>query len=174
MRVLSGIQPSGSLHLGNYFGMMSKMIAYQEESELFCFIANYHALTTNEDPDALREAMIAMMKPVMPLLFPRLMPGMMPKVMPAMLAAVNQRIDMPQEMVDKANEQMDNFCKMMEDRGIIVDRVTVHPYLEGVNSYGTPDWTQLNGRGINNPRDLFLPVGNEIMEAPGTLRSRWY
>ena len=46
MRVLSGIQPSGSLHLGNYFGMMSKMIAYQEESELFCFIANYHAQTS--------------------------------------------------------------------------------------------------------------------------------
>ena len=35
MRVLSGIQPSGSLHLGNYFGMMSKMIAHQEEAELF-------------------------------------------------------------------------------------------------------------------------------------------
>ena len=49
MRVLSGIQPSGSLHLGNYFGMMSKMIAYQEESELFCFIANYHAQTSLSD-----------------------------------------------------------------------------------------------------------------------------
>jgi tryptophanyl-tRNA synthetase len=49
MRILSGIQPSGSLHLGNYFGMMSKMIAYQEESELFCFIANYHAQTSVSD-----------------------------------------------------------------------------------------------------------------------------
>ncbi len=53
MRVLSGIQPSGSLHLGNYFGMMSKMIAYQEESELFCFIANYHAQTSLSDGKAL-------------------------------------------------------------------------------------------------------------------------
>jgi tryptophanyl-tRNA synthetase len=53
MRVLSGIQPSGSLHLGNYFGMMSKMIAYQEESELFCFIANYHAQTSVSDGKAL-------------------------------------------------------------------------------------------------------------------------
>ena len=53
MRVLSGIQPSGSLHLGNYFGMMSKMIQYQEESELFCFIANYHAQTTVSDGKAL-------------------------------------------------------------------------------------------------------------------------
>ena len=49
MRVLSGIQPSGSLHLGNYFGMMSKMIAYQEQEELFCFIANYHAQTSLND-----------------------------------------------------------------------------------------------------------------------------
>ena len=46
MRVLSGIQPSGTLHLGNYFGMMLRMIKYQNENELFCFIANYHALTT--------------------------------------------------------------------------------------------------------------------------------
>ena len=53
LRVLSGIQPSGVLHLGNYFGMMSRMIRYQDENELFCFIANYHALTTLPDPDTL-------------------------------------------------------------------------------------------------------------------------
>ncbi len=49
MRVLSGIQPSGSLHLGNYFGMMKKMIDYQQNEELFCFIANYHAMTSVSD-----------------------------------------------------------------------------------------------------------------------------
>ncbi len=49
MRVLSGIQPSGSFHLGNYFGMIQKMIAYQERAELFCFIANLHAMTTVYD-----------------------------------------------------------------------------------------------------------------------------
>ncbi|HER63409.1 MAG TPA: tryptophan--tRNA ligase [Desulfobacteraceae bacterium] len=53
MRILSGIQPSGSLHLGNYFGMMKKMIAYQEQEELFCFIANYHAQTSLSDGKAL-------------------------------------------------------------------------------------------------------------------------
>ncbi len=53
MRVLSGIQPSGALHLGNYFGMMQKMIAYQEQEELFCFIANYHAQTSLSDGKAL-------------------------------------------------------------------------------------------------------------------------
>jgi tryptophanyl-tRNA synthetase len=49
MRILSGIQPSGALHLGNYFGMMEKMINYQEQEELFCFIANYHAMTSLND-----------------------------------------------------------------------------------------------------------------------------
>ena len=80
----------------------------------------------------------------------------------------------PQEMVDAANEQMDSFVKMLEKRGIIVDRVDVHPYLAEVQSFGTPDWTQLNFRGTNCPRDLFLPVGNEIVEASGVLRSRWF
>jgi len=53
LRVLSGIQPSGSLHLGNYFGMMLRMIQYQAENELFCFIANYHALTTSPSKESL-------------------------------------------------------------------------------------------------------------------------
>jgi glycine amidinotransferase len=80
----------------------------------------------------------------------------------------------PQAMVEEANAQMDYFVTTMEKRGIIVDRVEVHPRLAEVEAFSTPDWTQLNGRGINNPRDLFLPVGNEIMEATGSIRSRWY
>lgn len=54
MRVLSGIQPSGALHLGNYFAMMKRMIAYQKNHELFCFIVNYHALTTVKDAEKLK------------------------------------------------------------------------------------------------------------------------
>lgn len=54
-RVLSGIQPSGQLHLGNYFGMMSRMIHYQEKNDLFCFIVNYHAMTTMQDGTLLKE-----------------------------------------------------------------------------------------------------------------------
>ncbi len=80
----------------------------------------------------------------------------------------------PQELIDKANEQMDYFVKVMEDRGILVERVEVHPYLEEVRPFGTPDWTVTNFRGTNCPRDLFVPVGNEIMEATGVLRSRWF
>src|SRR5256885_5767063 len=55
MRILSGIQPSGVLHIGNYFGMMRPGIALQAEGEAFYFIADYHALTSVRDPRMLRE-----------------------------------------------------------------------------------------------------------------------
>ena len=48
-RILSGVQPSGKLHLGNYFGAIRQHIALQEEAECFYFIADYHALTTVAD-----------------------------------------------------------------------------------------------------------------------------
>ncbi len=54
MRILSGIQPSGKLHIGNYFGMMRPAIELQEKGEAYLFIADYHALTTVDDPDKLR------------------------------------------------------------------------------------------------------------------------
>src|ERR1700704_4899488 len=55
MRILSGIQPTGILHIGNYFGMMRQAIALQDEGEAFYFIADYHALTSVRDSDTLRE-----------------------------------------------------------------------------------------------------------------------
>ena len=55
MRILSGIQPSGILHIGNYFGMMRPAIALQAEGETFYFIADYHALTSVKNPALLRE-----------------------------------------------------------------------------------------------------------------------
>jgi tryptophanyl-tRNA synthetase len=55
MRILSGIQPSGILHIGNYFGMIQPAVALQDEGECFYFVANYHALTSLRDPKALRE-----------------------------------------------------------------------------------------------------------------------
>jgi tryptophanyl-tRNA synthetase len=50
VRILSGIQPSGALHLGNYFGMMSPAIELQEQGEALYFIANYHSMTSLLDP----------------------------------------------------------------------------------------------------------------------------
>src|SRR6476660_2020153 len=54
-RILSGVQPSGKLHLGNYFGAIRQHIALQDEGECFYFIADYHALTTVRE-DVQREA----------------------------------------------------------------------------------------------------------------------
>jgi len=55
MRILSGIQPSGSPHIGNYFGMMQPAIRLQDEGEAFYFIADYHALTSTHDAVTLRQ-----------------------------------------------------------------------------------------------------------------------
>ncbi len=46
MRILSGLQPSGALHLGNYFGMMKPALELQEQGEAYYFIANYHSMTS--------------------------------------------------------------------------------------------------------------------------------
>ena len=53
MRVLSGIQPSGKLHIGNYYGAMRQQLQLQAEHSCFFFIADYHALTSNPSPDEL-------------------------------------------------------------------------------------------------------------------------
>ncbi len=55
MRVLSGIQPSGRPHLGNYFGALRQYVSLQEGNDCFYFIASYHALTAVQDAKLLRE-----------------------------------------------------------------------------------------------------------------------
>src|SRR5215472_13003252 len=55
MRILSGIQPSGTLHVGNYFGMMKPAIELQEKGEAYYFIANYHSMTSLFDPEERRK-----------------------------------------------------------------------------------------------------------------------
>jgi tryptophanyl-tRNA synthetase len=55
MRILSGIQPSGALHLGNYFGMMRPAVELQEKGEAFYFIADYHSMTSLFDASERRK-----------------------------------------------------------------------------------------------------------------------
>ena len=55
-RSLSGIQPSGTLHLGNYFGAMKQFIENQDKYEGFYFVADYHSLTSLTKPELLRES----------------------------------------------------------------------------------------------------------------------
>lgn len=54
MRILSGLQPSGRLHIGNYFGMMDAALRLQHEGDAYYFIADYHSLTSIHDGKLLR------------------------------------------------------------------------------------------------------------------------
>ncbi|MCA9730903.1 MAG: tryptophan--tRNA ligase [Deferribacteres bacterium] len=54
-RILSGIQPSGVLHIGNYFGAIKQFLQLQEENECYYFIANYHALNSIQEPELLKQ-----------------------------------------------------------------------------------------------------------------------
>jgi len=55
---LTGIQPSGQVHIGNYLGMIKPALALQERYAGFYFIADYHALTTTRDPEVLRQSCV--------------------------------------------------------------------------------------------------------------------
>jgi tryptophanyl-tRNA synthetase len=55
LRILSGVQPTGKLHVGNYFGAIKQHIALQDEGECFYFIADYHSLTTIQNAAVMRE-----------------------------------------------------------------------------------------------------------------------
>jgi len=78
---------------------------------------------------------------------------------------------LPKEMEVKANEQLDNFARLLEKRGIRVDRPTPLDFSQTVQ---TPDWVQKSMFGCMPPRDVLLTVGNEILEATMSYRSRWF
>ena len=58
MRILSGIQPSGKLHIGNYLGAIQAHIEMQEEGDAYYFIADFHALTSVREPEVLRQMVL--------------------------------------------------------------------------------------------------------------------
>jgi glycine amidinotransferase len=74
-------------------------------------------------------------------------------------------------MQEKANEQLDNFAKILESRGIRVDRPTPIDFSQAVQ---TPDWEQETMFGCGPIRDILLTVGSEILEATMSYRSRWF
>ena len=55
MRILTGLQPSGKLHIGNYFGAMEPAVKLQDQGEAFYFIADYHAMTSMSDATTLKD-----------------------------------------------------------------------------------------------------------------------
>ncbi len=77
----------------------------------------------------------------------------------------------PQELEELANEQLENFCRILESHGVIVDHPTPIDFSQEVS---TPDWKQGSMLGIMPPRDLLLTIGNEILESTMSFRSRWF
>ncbi len=57
-RMLSGIKPTGQLHLGSYIGALKHFVEYQDEYEMFAFIANLHCITVPQDPEVLQKNLI--------------------------------------------------------------------------------------------------------------------
>ncbi len=55
MRILSGIQPSGTIHIGNYFGMIKPLVDLQSKGQVFCFLADYHSMTSLFDAKERKE-----------------------------------------------------------------------------------------------------------------------
>lgn len=97
---------------------------------------------------------------------------------PALDAKVPEDSDMrgqwgprPQETVDAANAQLDNFAKILEDRGIRVDRPDPIDFSQPV---ATPDWETGSSFGCMPPRDVLLTVGPEMLEATMSYRCRWF
>ena len=80
----------------------------------------------------------------------------------------------PQEMVDAANEQMDYFVKVLEDRGVTVERIDIQPFMFNKPLPSPLEWVQANAHGVNNVRDVTLIHGNYIVEATTVRRSRVY
>lgn len=78
---------------------------------------------------------------------------------------------MAEEMAAEANEQLDAFALMLERRGVRVDRPVPIDFAQRVS---TPDWAQESMFGCMPPRDVLITVGNEILEATMSYRSRWF
>jgi len=77
----------------------------------------------------------------------------------------------PEEVIAIAREEMDHLAKTLEDHGVRVDRPTPIDFSQKVQ---TPDWEHEGMVGIMPPRDILLPIGNEIIEATMSQRSRWF
>lgn len=80
----------------------------------------------------------------------------------------------PQDQIDAASEQQDYFVSVLEQRGIVVDQMEIHPSVFDRRAVSTPDWTQLAQYPAVPCRDVYLLMGNELIETPCSRRSRWF
>ncbi|MEG4916423.1 amino acid adenylation domain-containing protein [Microcoleus sp. B7-D4] len=82
-----------------------------------------------------------------------------------------QPLPYPEWLVQAATKCVDGFAHILESEGVIVRRPDIVDYSA---SFRTPDWEVMNGFCSANPRDVFLVIGNEIIEAPMADRSRYF
>lgn len=82
-----------------------------------------------------------------------------------------QPLPYPEWLVQAASKCVEEFAHILESEGVIVRRPDVVDYSA---SFRTPDWEVMNGFCSANPRDVFLVIGNEIIEAPMADRTRYF
>ena len=84
---------------------------------------------------------------------------------------INEGKPFPEEHIAKAKEEIEEFCRILEAEGVTVRRPEIDDFTK---SYSTPDFSSPGGLYAAMPRDILLVVGEEIIEAPMTWRSRFF
>lgn len=144
--VVSGIRPTGHLHLGNYFGALRNFVRMQHDARCYFFIADYHALTTHAEPDALHER-------VRDVLSEYLAAGIDPEV-----ATVYVQSDVPQIAELSLLMSMHAYVGELERTASFKDKVRKNP--SNVNA-GLLTYPVLMASDILVHRATHVPVGKD-------------
>lgn len=144
--VVSGIRPTGQLHLGNYFGALRNFVKLQHEARCFFFIADYHALTTHDNPEQLHEN-------VRTVLAEYIAAGMDPKA-----ATIYVQSDVPQVAELSLLLSMHAYVGELERTASFKDKVRKNP--SNVNA-GLLTYPVLMAADILLHRASHVPVGKD-------------
>ena len=144
--VLSGIRPTGQLHLGNYFGALKNFVQMQHEARCYFFIADYHSLTTHPDPAALHEN-------VRNVLAEYLAAGLDPEV-----ATIYVQSDLPQTAELSLLLSMHAYIGELERTASFKDKIRKQP--ENINA-GLLCYPVLMAADILIHRPDYVPVGKD-------------
>ncbi len=144
--VLSGIRPTGRLHLGNYFGALKNFVKMQHENRCFFFIADYHSLTTHPDPVHLHDN-------VRNALSEYLAAGLDPEV-----ATIYIQSDVPQVAELSLLLSMHAYVGELERTASFKDKIRKHP--DNINA-GLLNYPVLMAADILLHRAKYVPVGKD-------------
>ncbi len=144
--VLSGIRPTGQLHLGNYFGALKNFVQMQHEARCYFFIADYHALTTHPDPAQLHGN-------IRNVLAEYLAAGLDPEV-----ATIYVQSDVPQTAELSLLLGMHAYVGELERTVSFKEKVRKHP--DNVN-VGLLSYPVLQAADILIHRADYVPIGKD-------------